>query len=64
MRAEGRNRKGGPPARSSSSLVLTVMGASGLVPNGIPLAVQPEDAGRWWLEGGELREVDPTGGEH
>lgn len=46
------------------SLVLTVMGASGLVPNGIPLAVQPEDAGRWWLEGGELREVDPTGGEH
>ena len=45
------------------SLVLTVMGASGLVPNGIPLAVQPEDAGRWWLEGGELREVDPTGGE-
>ena len=31
--------------------MLTLMGASGLVPNGIPLVVQPEDAGRWWLEG-------------
>ena len=35
--------------------VLTLMGTSGLVPNGIPLAIQPEDAGRWWLEAGELR---------
>ena len=36
--------------------MLTVMGESGLVPNGIPLAIEPEDAGRWWFEAGELRE--------
>ena len=35
--------------------VLTLMGASGLVPNGIPLVIEREDAGRWWLEAGELR---------
>ena len=36
--------------------VLTLMGTSGLVPNGIPLAIHPEDAGRWWLEAGELHD--------
>ena len=37
--------------------VLTLMGASGLVPNGIPLAIEPEDAGRWWMEGGQMTAV-------
>ena len=36
------------------TVVLTLVGASGLVPNGIPLAIEPEDAGRWWIEGGRL----------
>lgn len=36
--------------------VLTLVGASGLVPNSIPLAVQPGDAGRWWLQGGDWLE--------
>lgn len=31
------------------TLVLSLVSESGLVPDGIPLAVQAEDAGRWWL---------------
>eukprot|EP00966_Prymnesium_polylepis_P325667 7381641-Prymnesium_polylepis.1 len=44
-------------AETRLTLVLTLMGASGLIPNGIPLAVEPDDAGRWWLEAGELRKL-------
>ena len=38
------------------TVVLTLMGAGGLMPNSIPLVVQEEDAGRWWLENGELQD--------
>mmetsp|Transcript_17316 Transcript_17316/g.31559 ORF Transcript_17316/g.31559 Transcript_17316/m.31559 type:complete len:502 (+) Transcript_17316:1-1506(+) len=34
----------------------TLLGEGGLVPNGIPLAVRPEDAGRWWLFNGALHD--------
>ena len=35
-------------------LTFTLAGKHGLVPNGIPLAVQPQDEGRWWLRAGRL----------
>ena len=38
------------------TLVLTLVSESGLVPDGIPLAVQAEDAGRWWLARDGLRD--------
>jgi len=37
------------------TLALTLLGEHGLIPNGIPLAVQQQDQGRWWLQGGELK---------
>ena len=36
------------------ALTMNLMGSNGLVPNGIPLAVHPGDAGRWWLVTGKL----------
>jgi ectoine hydroxylase-related dioxygenase (phytanoyl-CoA dioxygenase family) len=36
------------------AVTMNVMGARGLVPDGIPLAVHPADAGRWWLMDGAL----------
>ena len=36
------------------AMALTLVGAHGLIPNGIPLAVHPQDQGQWWLGGGEL----------
>ena len=44
-------------------LTLTLMGAHGLIPNGIPLAVQPEDDGRWWLADGRLVDVEASRGQ-
>lgn len=41
-------------AEKRLAVTLNLMGANGLVPNGIPLAVLPEDAGRWRIAGGEL----------
>lgn len=35
-------------------VTLKLMGELGFVPDGIPLKVRPEDAGRWWLEGGKV----------
>ena len=40
--------------RARLTVTLTLMGASGLVPYGIPLAVEPTDAGHWWIEGNKL----------
>jgi len=38
------------------ALTLNLMGSNGLVPSDIPLAVDPSDAGRWWLVGSDLVE--------
>ena len=35
---------------------LTLMGTGGIVPSGIPYAVNAQDLGRWWLNGGVLRD--------
>jgi len=35
-------------------IALTLVGAHGLIPHGIPLAIEAQDQGRWWLEGGKL----------
>jgi hypothetical protein len=40
--------------RERLAMALTLVGAHGLIPNGIPLAVHPRDQGQWWLGGGEL----------
>ena len=42
--------------RERLALTLNLVGANGLVPSAIPLAVDRRDAGRWWLVGGELVE--------
>lgn len=36
------------------AVTMNIMGGRGLVPDGIPLAVHPDDAGRWWLVDGAL----------
>jgi hypothetical protein len=41
-------------AKERLAVTLNLMGSNGLVPNGIPLAVLPEDAGRWRLAAGRL----------
>ena len=35
-------------------LAATVMGRHGLIPNGIPLVINREDEGQWWLGNGCL----------
>ena len=39
-------------------LGLTLLARGGVVPSGIPYAVEQSDVGRWWLEGGEVRRVE------
>ena len=39
-------------------LGLTLLARGGVVPSGIPYAVEQSDVGRWWLEGGEVRQVE------
>ena len=46
-----------PPSSQRIIITLTLMGAHGLVPNGIPLAVLPQDEGRWFLEHAALNSV-------
>ena len=43
------------------AVTMNVMGARGLVPDGIPLAVHPADAGRWWLIDGALVDGNKAG---
>ena len=40
-------------------LSLKLMGEHGFVPDGIPLKVRPEDAGRWWLDADGLTDRRP-----
>jgi len=39
-------------------LTFSVVGKHGLVPNSIPLAVQPQDQGKWWLHAGRLQQAN------
>ena len=41
-------------------VTLTLMGANGLVPNGIPLACLPQDEGRWYIEDSRLHRAEET----
>ena len=36
---------------------LTLLARGGVVPSGLPYAVEHRDVGRWWIEGGKLRSV-------
>ena len=59
--------RGGSHARPDlgSRLIATLklMGEHAFVPDGIPLKVMPEDAGRWWLEGSAVVDRAPRANE-
>jgi hypothetical protein len=51
--------RGGANTAAQDRLVmtLTLMGTNGVMPSGIPFAIQPEDEGQWCLEEGRLNRV-------